>query len=153
MAKIVQSGFDNAQLTFARENLALPPVSDRFKSRLRVIEEWCFATRKVNAMLMYFFDGYIKEVLTTKTRDYVAFSHAGHGINSTPSRISSWTARLPYLRRSSGAAPIPTGLRHPAGEPSLRPMCGAHFGDRKGQSGRTYRPSRSAGRHRKRDAE
>jgi hypothetical protein len=82
MSKTVKSGLDDARETFAREQLTLPPVPDRFKKNLRVIEEWCFATRKVDAMRMYFFDDYIKEVLTKKTPDYVAFSHAGHGINS-----------------------------------------------------------------------
>ena len=32
-------------------------------------------------MRMYLFDDYSNEVLTRKTPDYVAFSHAGHGIN------------------------------------------------------------------------
>lgn len=31
---------------------------------------------------MYFFDDYLREVLTKKTNDYVAVSHAGHGVNS-----------------------------------------------------------------------
>ena len=33
-------------------------------------------------MRMYLFDDYLNEVLTEKTPDYVALSHAGHGVNS-----------------------------------------------------------------------
>src|SRR5688572_6246158 len=82
MSKIVKSGLDEARETFARKLLALPPVPDRFEKDLRVIEEWCFATRKVDAWRKYDFSHYIREVLTRKTPNYVAFSHAGHGINS-----------------------------------------------------------------------
>jgi hypothetical protein len=81
-SRIVKSGLDEARQIFASEHLSLPPVPDRFKRSLRVIGEWCFATRKVDAMRMYLFDDYLNEVLTRKTPDYVAFSHAGHGINS-----------------------------------------------------------------------
>jgi hypothetical protein len=81
-SKPVKTGLDNARETFASEHLSLPPVPERFTKNLRVIGEWCFATRKVDAMRMYLFDDYLNEVLTEKTPDYVAFSHAGHGINS-----------------------------------------------------------------------
>ena len=80
----MKSGLDNARETFAPNSSPFrrfPTDSERIFGSLR---EWCFATRKVDAMRMYLFDDYINEVLTKKTPDYVAFSHAGHGVNCTP---------------------------------------------------------------------
>lgn len=75
-------GFGRAQQTFAAAGLAEPPIPNRFRSRIRVEAPWCFATRTVNAMDMYFFQRYPAEVLTGSPRDYIAISHAGHGANS-----------------------------------------------------------------------
>jgi hypothetical protein len=57
-------------------------VPARFTESFGVIEPWCFGTRKVSGMAMYFFDRYWKEPFVRRTQSYVAFSHAGHGINS-----------------------------------------------------------------------
>ena len=82
MPKQRHLGLDEATKTFAGAGLTLPPVPSRFANALRVIDPWCFGTRKVSGIGMYFFDRYWKEPLTRSTRAYVAFSHAGHGINS-----------------------------------------------------------------------
>lgn len=75
-------GLEEARHTFSEAGLSLPPVPQRFISKLRTIEKWCFATRRIEPMQMYFFDRYIPEALTGQCKDYVAFCHAGHGINS-----------------------------------------------------------------------
>ncbi len=75
-------GFGRAKQMFAEAGLAEPPIPNRFRSRIRVEAPWCFATRTVNAMEMYFFQHYPAELLTGAPRDYIAISHAGHGANS-----------------------------------------------------------------------
>ncbi len=82
MPRRKKTGLDEATRTFASAGLPLPPVPSRFVNTLRVIHPWCFGTRKVSGMAMYFFDSYPMEPLLRSTRAYVAFSHAGHGINS-----------------------------------------------------------------------
>jgi hypothetical protein len=68
--------------TFERAGLAVPPIPERFKRSLRVLDGWCFATRKIDGFSMYSFDGLISEALCGHAPDYVAISHAGHGVNS-----------------------------------------------------------------------
>ncbi len=75
-------GLAEARTTFEQAGLPLPPVPERFASALRKTGEWCFSTREIDPMGMYFFDGHIEEVQSGQAPDYVAFSHAGHGINS-----------------------------------------------------------------------
>jgi hypothetical protein len=79
---IEPSGVEDAEHVFKRAGLPLPPIPDRFVKNLRRIEPWCYATRQIDPMGMYFFDDYIWEAVAGKTPDYLAFSHAGHGINS-----------------------------------------------------------------------
>jgi hypothetical protein len=71
-----------AERIFADAGLTLPPIPGRFANELRTVEEWCFATREINPMAMYLFDDYIREALLGTAPDYLAFCHAGHGINS-----------------------------------------------------------------------
>jgi hypothetical protein len=78
----VRDGIVAARHTFAEAGLAEPPIPHRFERRMRVIAPWCFATRTVDPMAMYFFEEYVMEVLASTPRDYVAICHAGHGINS-----------------------------------------------------------------------
>jgi hypothetical protein len=47
-----------------------------------MVEEWCFATREIDPTAMFMFDEYIREALTGTAPDYLAFCHAGHGMNS-----------------------------------------------------------------------
>jgi hypothetical protein len=71
-----------ATQAFVSVGLPLPPIPSRFAESFRVIEPWCFSSRKISGMAMYFFDRYWKEPVVRKTQSYVAFCHAGHGINS-----------------------------------------------------------------------
>ncbi len=82
MSRPRNTSVDAARKTFGQVGLPLPPVPERFEKVLRQIHPWCFGTRKVSGMAMYFFDRYWQEPLTRSTRAYVAFSHAGHGANS-----------------------------------------------------------------------
>ena len=78
----VSEGLVATRRAFAEVGLAEPPVPHRFERRVRVIAPWCFATRPVDPMAMYFFDQYVMEVFSATPQDYVAISHAGHGANS-----------------------------------------------------------------------
>ena len=75
-------GMKKAGRVFADAGLTLPPIPGRFGNKLRMVEEWCFATREIDPMAMYLFDEYISEALIGVAPDYLAFCHAGHGINS-----------------------------------------------------------------------
>jgi hypothetical protein len=75
-------GFKAATATFTKAGLPLPPIPSEFVVGLKEIEPWCFASRRVTGIEMYFFDRYLKEVRTSRVPAYVALSHAGHGINS-----------------------------------------------------------------------
>src|SRR5687768_13517311 len=82
MKRKAQRGLEECRRTFAQAGLTPPPIPSRFEKDLRVIGPWCFSTRPIVAMEMYFFDGYVKEALTKRPAAYVAVSHAGHGANS-----------------------------------------------------------------------
>ena len=75
-------GVRKAERVFADAGLTLPPIPARFANKLRMVEEWCFATREIDPMAMYMFDHYVKEALTGPAPDYLALCHAGHGMNS-----------------------------------------------------------------------
>lgn len=81
MAQVLD-GLVVVRRTFAEAGLTEPPIPRRFERRVSMIVPWCFATRPVDPMAMYRFDRYVREVLTGTPRDYVAVSHAGHGVNS-----------------------------------------------------------------------
>lgn len=75
------SGYEDMLATFESAGLPEPPIPTRFRSQLRRIEEWCWATRQIDPIEMYMFH-YPAEVLSGDVEDYVAVSHAGHGANS-----------------------------------------------------------------------
>ena len=68
--------------TFQSAALPEPPIPERLRTDVYRIEEWCWATRPIDAMEMYMFREYPGEVLSGRVADYVAVSHAGHGANS-----------------------------------------------------------------------
>jgi len=82
MSSPTTRGYEDAFKVFGDEGLVRPPVPERFQKRLRVIQDWCFATRKIDPMAMYMFEMDINKMLTKGRRDYVAFCHSGHGANS-----------------------------------------------------------------------
>jgi len=75
-------GLAEARRTFEHAGLPLPPVPERFASALRKTAEWCFSTREIEPMRMYMFDRCLYDALAEQSQDYLAFCHAGHGVNS-----------------------------------------------------------------------
>lgn len=67
---------------FAEAGLVLPPIPAGLAPALRRIDKWCYASRDINAFDMYMLDPYPHEVVAGPLEDYIAVSHAGHGINS-----------------------------------------------------------------------
>ena len=68
--------------TFTEAKLAPPPIPAALAPGLRSQERWCWSTRPVDPMAMYMFGEYPAEVLLGTAPEYVAVSHAGHGVNS-----------------------------------------------------------------------
>ena len=60
----------------------MPPIPAEFANRLSPCGEICFATRSINPFKMYDFNEYLFEALMGEAPDYLAFGHAGHGVNS-----------------------------------------------------------------------
>lgn len=73
---------DRARRMFSNAGLSLPPIPERFSNALRMTTNWCFSTCAINPDVMYMFDQYLWEALAGQSPDYLAFSHAGHGLNS-----------------------------------------------------------------------
>ncbi|WP_433202898.1 hypothetical protein ACQP00_33175 [Dactylosporangium sp. CS-047395] len=68
---------------FVTSRLPLPPIPKPMRAQLRAVREWCWATRDIDAFAMYLFEGdFPADVLAGRVPDYVAVSHAGHGVNS-----------------------------------------------------------------------
>lgn len=83
MEPLVTGAWADLVDTFAESGLPTPPVPVALRSGLRRLQPWCWATRDIDPMQMYMFDHeYLEDVLAERVEDYVAVSHAGHGINS-----------------------------------------------------------------------
>lgn len=76
------SALEDLRHLFEEAGLMVPPVPAALEARLRERERWAFATREIDPMAMYMFDSYLIEALVGAVEDYVAVSHAGHGVNS-----------------------------------------------------------------------
>ena len=74
--------YEGMLATFRSAGLPEPPIPEAFRAELRRVEDWCWATRPIDPMEMYMFREYPAEVLSVDVPDYVAVSHAGHGVNS-----------------------------------------------------------------------
>ena len=59
-----------------------PPIPASLAPTLSLQEPWCWSTRDIDPMAMYMFGEYPAEVLLGMAPEYVAVSHAGHGVNS-----------------------------------------------------------------------
>lgn len=67
---------------FDASRLGRPPVPRVMREAFRSRGDWFFATREMEAGFMYGFHEYVLEVVSRAVDNYVAVSHAGHGINS-----------------------------------------------------------------------
>ncbi|MFE3192798.1 hypothetical protein ACFXHA_27570 [Nocardia sp. NPDC059240] len=74
--------YDTMRELFERNDLGVPPIPPALRPELRQFGRWAFGTRTVEPFEMYMFHGYIQEAQRAWVPDYVAVSHAGHGINS-----------------------------------------------------------------------
>lgn len=75
-------GYRDMLYAFADAGLVAPPVPEALRSQLRRLRPWLWSTREIDPFAMYMFGEYIEEAFAGGTADYVAISHAGHGINS-----------------------------------------------------------------------
>lgn len=66
---------------FETNKLGVPPVPEVFRSRLRRLGEWAYATCEVSPLEMFRFD-YPRKVMSEWVPDYLAISHAGRGLDS-----------------------------------------------------------------------
>jgi hypothetical protein len=65
---------------FQDAGLTVPPVPNALRPLVRKLGGWVFATREVDPMAMYLFRD--PAAMVTDNADFVAVSHAGHGVNS-----------------------------------------------------------------------
>ena len=68
--------------TLADAGLEPPPVPEPMKNLLHAFGPWHWATREIEPMDMYVLLPLAEEVLEGRASDYVAVTHAGHGVNS-----------------------------------------------------------------------
>ena len=69
-------------VTFAAAGLPVPLIPTVLSAALIRPGEWLWATREMDRLEMYIFRKYPGEILKAPVADYLAISHAGHGVNS-----------------------------------------------------------------------
>ena len=74
--------FADLVATFEGAGLSAPPIPPVFVPKLRKLGDWCYATREIDPGSMYMLAALVDEVFERAPEDYVAVSHAGHGVNS-----------------------------------------------------------------------
>ncbi|MFB7716496.1 hypothetical protein [Nocardia sp. NPDC056100] len=62
---------------FDTNHLGEPPIPARFRSPLRKVADWTYATRDIDPLRMYMFGDYRFEAERERVEDYVAVSRAG----------------------------------------------------------------------------
>jgi hypothetical protein len=77
-----RAGYDDLVATLLEAPLARPPVPVPFRRHLKRRAPWVWSTRPIDSMDMYMFRRYVEEALAGPVDDYLAISHAGHGVNS-----------------------------------------------------------------------
>jgi len=78
-----ESGYENMASTLMDNGIHLPFIPKALRLNIIAQKEWCWSTDTVNSFQMYQMDKqYLYELITTDAPDYMALSHAGHGINS-----------------------------------------------------------------------
>ncbi|WP_433606454.1 hypothetical protein ACQP2P_30075 [Dactylosporangium sp. CA-139114] len=79
----MQTAYAEMVAAFTGSRLPVPPVPEPLRPRLRTVRDWCWATREIDGFRMYMFEpDFPADVLAARVPDYVAVSHAGHGVNS-----------------------------------------------------------------------
>ena len=77
------STWNSLQLTFAEDQLIVPPVPTMFKSELKKVDDWVWSTRpNEDSIAMYMHSEPIVDFFKGGVEPYFAISHAGHGMNS-----------------------------------------------------------------------
>jgi len=82
MAGAKASGGDYARVeALLREaGLAMPPMPETARGRLKERGEWCFSTRALKVS-PYDLQHYVRKVIAGASPDYVLIAHAGPGVN------------------------------------------------------------------------
>ena len=75
-------GVAEAERLFVAAGLSPPPVPLALQPAFRQRDDWFFASREMDPFAMYMFGEYVDEAVAASPENYVAISHAGHGINS-----------------------------------------------------------------------
>jgi len=77
-----RDAIDTMARVLSSAGIPVPPIPQRYASQLQTCGELCFSTRPINPQHMYLFNSYPGEAQAGPVADYLAFSHAGHGVNS-----------------------------------------------------------------------
>lgn len=75
-------GLTDLSVTFSKANLPMPPIPTVFNGSIIRQDSWVWSTRAIDPMGMYMFGDYLDEALAGPVENYLAISHAGHGLNS-----------------------------------------------------------------------
>lgn len=79
----MESGYDNLIGTLRETGLHSPFIPKALHLNVSSQGKWCWGTDRVDSFRMYLMDNqYLHELITEDAPDYMALSHAGHGINS-----------------------------------------------------------------------
>lgn len=83
MAGAKRAGGDFARLEglMAGVGLAMPPIPEPARPRLKKREEWCFSTRAFKVS-PYLLQHYVRKAIEGASPDYVLIAHAGQGANA-----------------------------------------------------------------------
>ena len=75
-------GYASMVREFMRARLQPPPIPQSLRPQIFAQGDCCWGTRPENSFEMYLMWDYIVQLLPDRLINYVAVSHAGHGINS-----------------------------------------------------------------------
>ena len=76
------SSLEDLVRLFEEAELVAPPVPSGLAPKLRQQQRWVFTTRRIDPLAMYMHGPYVAEAVAEPVDDYIAISHAGHGVNS-----------------------------------------------------------------------
>jgi hypothetical protein len=76
------STLTDAKVRYAGAGGVAPPIPAALERYLICFDEWCYATRDIDPQAMYYMDTYLLEAIASPTKNYLALSKWGHGMNS-----------------------------------------------------------------------